>query len=111
MMVAPRAPGPASANLQWRKPREGIRKAVRRELSKIECRAQFRFRSPGIFEEPGPRIRAQLWRYGTSIAYWGNRFLSPCDFKELRVIKRARFTTSTLAASQHSLNSITRTDR
>ena len=25
-----------------------------------------------------------------------NRFLSPCDFKELRVIKRARFTTSTL---------------
>jgi len=40
-----------------------------------------------------------------------NRFLSPCDFKELRVIKRARFTTSTLAASQHSLNSITRTDR
>ncbi len=40
-----------------------------------------------------------------------NRFLSPCDFKELRVIKRARFTTSTLAASQHSLNSIARTDR
>src|SRR5712675_1911269 len=42
---------------------------------------------------------------------WGNRFLSPCDFKELRVIKRARFTTSTLAASQRSLNSIARTDR
>jgi hypothetical protein len=40
-----------------------------------------------------------------------NRFLSPCDFKELRVIKRARFTTSTLAASQHSLNNIARTDR
>src|SRR5229473_1499680 len=40
-----------------------------------------------------------------------NRFLSPCDFKELRVIKRARFTTSTLAASQRSLNSIARTDR
>jgi len=37
-----------------------------------------------------------------------SRFLSPCDFKELRVIKRARFTTSTLAASQHSLNSIAR---
>src|SRR5260370_28277939 len=40
-----------------------------------------------------------------------NRFLSPCDFKELRVIKRARFTTSTLAASQRSLNGIARTDR
>src|SRR5712692_9371253 len=40
-----------------------------------------------------------------------NGFLSPCDFKELRVIKRARFTTSTLAASQRSLNSIARTDR
>ncbi len=40
-----------------------------------------------------------------------NRFLSPCDFKELRVIKRARFTTSTLAASQRSLNSMARTDR
>jgi hypothetical protein len=40
-----------------------------------------------------------------------NRFLSPCDFKELRVIKRPRFTTSTLAASQHSLISIARTDR
>ena len=40
-----------------------------------------------------------------------SRFLSPCDFKELGVIKRARFTTLTLAASQHSLNSITRTDR
>ena len=40
-----------------------------------------------------------------------NGFLSPCDFKELRVIKRARFTTSTLAASQHSLSSIVRTDR
>jgi hypothetical protein len=40
-----------------------------------------------------------------------NRFPSPCDFKELRVIKRPRFTTSTLAASQHSLNGIARTDR
>jgi hypothetical protein len=40
-----------------------------------------------------------------------NKFLSPCDFKELRVIKRAGFTTSTLAASQRSLNGIVRTDR
>ena len=40
-----------------------------------------------------------------------SRFLGPCDFKELRVIKRARFTTSTIAASQHSLNSIARNDR
>jgi hypothetical protein len=40
-----------------------------------------------------------------------NRFLSPCNFKELHVIKRARFTTSTLAASQRSLNSMAQTDR
>jgi hypothetical protein len=33
MMVARRAPGPAYANLQWRKPREGIRQAMRRGLS------------------------------------------------------------------------------
>src|SRR5438034_1145050 len=37
-----------------------------------------------------------------------SRFLSSCDFKELRVIKRARFTTLTLAASQHSFCSIAR---
>jgi hypothetical protein len=54
-----------------RKPREGIRQAVRRELSIIECRTYFRFRSRGIFQEPRPRMRAQLWRYGTSIAKWG----------------------------------------
>ncbi|MEA2956852.1 MAG: hypothetical protein QOJ58_2352 [Alphaproteobacteria bacterium] len=70
MMTAPRAPGPASANLQWRKPREGIRQAVQRELI-IGCRTYFRFRSRAIFEEPRPRMRAQLWRYGTSIAKWG----------------------------------------
>src|ERR1700730_5129333 len=63
--------GPASANLQWRKPREGIRQAVQRELSIIGCRTYFRFRSRAIFEEPRPRMRAQLWRYGTSIAKWG----------------------------------------
>jgi hypothetical protein len=40
-----------------------------------------------------------------------SRFLSSCDFKELRVIKRARFTTLTLAALQHSLNSMARTGR
>src|SRR5438552_16803156 len=39
-----------------------------------------------------------------------SRFLSSCDFKELRVIKRARFTTLTLAASQHSFCSIARTE-
>ena len=71
MEVARRTPGPASANLQWRKPREGIRQAVQRELSIIGCRTYFRFRGRAIFEEPRPRMRAQLWRYGTSIAKWG----------------------------------------
>jgi hypothetical protein len=40
-----------------------------------------------------------------------SRFLASCDFKGLRVIKRARFTTAALAASQHSLNSMARTGR
>ena len=31
MKVVLRTAGPASANLQWRKPREGIRQTVRRE--------------------------------------------------------------------------------
>src|ERR1700730_4674439 len=40
-----------------------------------------------------------------------SRFLSSCDFKGLRVIKRPRFTTLTLAASQYSLNSTARCAR
>jgi hypothetical protein len=36
--MTPRTPGPAYANLQRRKPREGIRRTVRRALSKMVSR-------------------------------------------------------------------------
>src|SRR5439155_3675823 len=36
--MTPRTPGPAYANLQRRKPREGIRQTVRRALSKMVSR-------------------------------------------------------------------------
>ena len=36
--MTPRTPGPASANLQRRKPREGMRQTVRRALSKMVSR-------------------------------------------------------------------------
>src|SRR5712692_5192359 len=92
-----------------RKPREGIRQAVRRGLPRIEYRTKFRFRSRGIFV--GLEYVHNFCVMAQGLLAGENRFLSPCDFKELRVIKRARFTTSTLAASQRSLNSIARTDR
>src|SRR5216684_2606142 len=111
MKVAPRTPGPASANLQRRKPREGIRQTVRRDLWKVECHTQFRFRSRGFSKNLGLEYEHNFGVMAQVLLNGENRFLSPCDFKELRVIKRARFTTSTLPASQRSLNSIARTDR
>ena len=53
MKVVRRTPGPAYANLQRRKPREGIRQAVRRMLSKIECCPQFRFITGGFSKNLG----------------------------------------------------------
>ncbi len=117
MMVAPRAPGPAYANPNGGTRGKGHLRRCGASYRKLSVARNFRFRSWEIlrtwprFRRTWPRIRAQLWRYGLRIASGGSRFLSPCDFKELRVIKRARFTTSTLAASQHSLNSIARADR
>src|SRR5260370_24524775 len=44
MMTAARTPR-GGVRKPPRKPREGIRQALRREPSKIKCRSQFRFRS------------------------------------------------------------------
>jgi hypothetical protein len=57
-----------------------------------------------------PRRHAQLWRYGTSIAKWGSRFLSPCDFKELGVAKGSRSTTSARSALRLPWSIIARTN-
>src|ERR1700681_1769282 len=112
MTMARRTPGPASANLQWRKPREGIRQAVRRELSIIECRARiFDFVAGGFSKNLGLECMHNFGVMARVLLNGESRFLSSCDFKELRVIKRPRFATLALAASQYSLNSIARTDR
>src|ERR1700682_4867572 len=110
MKAAPRTPGPAYANLQRRKPREGIRQTVRRALSKIECRAQFRFVAGGFSKNLRLEYVHNFCVMARVLLTGESRFPSSCDFKELRVIKRSRFTTLTLAASQHSFCSIARTD-
>ena len=102
---------PASENLQWRKSREGIRRqrGVRyRELSGgLNCKL-----GAGLFSnDVGLEWVYNFGVMARVLLNGESRCLSSCDFKELGVIKRARFTTLTLAASQHSLNSITRTDR
>jgi len=99
MKVAPRTPGPAYANLQRRKPREGIRQTVRRALSKIECRAEFRFVDGGFSKNLRLEYVHNFCVMARVLLTGESRFPSSCDFKELRVIKRARFTTLTLAAS------------
>src|SRR2546430_6553073 len=106
--MTPRTPGPAYANLQRRKPREGIRQTVRRALSKLVSRV-ISIRS----REFSKNLEFEyVYNFGVMarvLLTGESRFLSSCDFKELRVIKRARFTTLTLAAFttfflQHSAN-------
>ena len=108
MKVARRTPGPASANLQGRKPREGIRQAVRRESSVARI---FDFVAGRFSKNLGLECVHNFGVMARVLLNGESRFLSSCDFKELRVIKRPRFATLTLAASQYSLNSIARTDR
>src|SRR6266567_4927002 len=104
----PRTPGPAYANLQRRKPREGIRQTVRRALSKMVSRV-ISIRSREFSKNLGFEYVYNFGVMARVLLTGESRFLSSCDFKELRVIKRefgvikrARFTTLTLAASQHS---------
>ena len=93
MMTAPRTPGPASANLQRRKSREGVRGrcGVRyRELSAARnCEFEAKFsKAVGLEYVHNFGVMAQVLLTGES------SFLSLCDFKGLRVAKRARSTTS-----------------
>jgi len=107
--MTPRTPGPAYANLQRRKPREGIRQTVRRALSKMVSRV-ISIRSREFSKNLGFEYVYNFGVMARVLLTGESRFLSSCDFKELRVIKRARFTTLTLAASQHSFCSIARTE-
>src|SRR5947207_2790000 len=91
-----------------RKPREGIRQTVRRALSKMVSRV-ISIRSREFSKNLGFEYVYNFSVMARVLLTGESRFLS-CDFKELRVIKRARFTTLTLAASQHSFCSIARTE-
>ena len=55
---------------------------------------------PVVFDERQARTRAQLGRYGTDVAIWGRWFLSGCDFKRLRAVRRSSATTSAFRARQ-----------
>src|SRR3954453_9084170 len=92
-----------------RKPREGIRQTVRRALSKMVSRV-ISIRSREFSKNLGFEYVYNFGVMARVLLTGESRFLSSCDFKELRVIKRARFTTITLAASQHSFCSIARTE-
>src|SRR5438105_12454161 len=104
MTAGPRTRGPASANLQGRKPREGIRQTVRRALSKMVSRV-ISIRSREFSKNLGFEYVYNFGVMARVLLTGESRLL-----KELRVIKRARFTTLTLAASQHSFCSIARTE-
>jgi hypothetical protein len=93
MTTAPRTPGPAFANLQRRKSREGVRGrcGVRyRELSAARnCEFEAKFsKAVGLECVHNFGVMAQVLLTGES------SFLSLCNFKELRVTKRTRSTTS-----------------
>jgi hypothetical protein len=76
MEVARRTPGPASANLQWRKPREGIRQAVQRELPIIGCRTYFRFRAGRFSKNLGLECVHNFGVMARVLLNGENRFLS-----------------------------------
>src|SRR5216684_350279 len=111
MMVAPRTPGPAYANLQWGNRGKGYARWCGVGYRELSTARNFDFVAGGFSKNLGLEYVHNFCVMAQGLPIGENRFLSPCDFKELRVIKRARFTTSTLAASQRSLNSIARTDR
>src|SRR5204863_7117091 len=85
--MTPRTPGPAYANLQRRKPREGIRQTVRRALSKMVSRV-ISIRSREFSKNLGFEYVYNFGVMARVLLTGESRLL-----KELRVIKRARFTT------------------
>src|SRR5437764_11410302 len=82
--MTPRTPGPAYANLQRRKPREGIRQTVRRALSKMVSRV-ISIRSREFSKKLGFEYVCNFGVMARVLLTGESRFLSSCDFKELRV--------------------------
>ena len=83
MTTAPDAPGagvrkPPKEEIAGRDTWE-----VRRALSEIDHCTEFWFRRRMIFGGCRPRMRAQLWRYGTSVAKWGFEVLHPVRFQRV----------------------------
>src|SRR6266404_248209 len=74
MKVERRAPGPAYANLQWRKPREVWRGGASGDLTAVVPECQHNFCD-----------MARTSRMGE------NTFRRPCNFKELRVVKKGTY--------------------
>ena len=78
--------GPASENLQGRKPRWGnVCRCRALDLRGFESCAQCQRQA--IFNGRRPRMRTQLGRYGTDIANGDLSFRAACDFNELGVAK------------------------
>src|SRR5207237_7961520 len=88
-----------------RKPREGIRQTVRRALSKMVSRI-ISIRSREFSKNLGFEYVYNFGVIARVLLTGESRFLSSCDFKDLRVIKRARFYVSGLTTFflQHSAN-------
>jgi hypothetical protein len=87
MMAVPRAPGPAYANLQWRKPREGIRQAVGAGYRELSTARNCDFVAGGFSKNLGLEYVHNFGAMAQGLLTGESRFPSPCDFKELRVIK------------------------
>src|SRR5436190_24331495 len=105
--MTPRTPGPAYANLQRRKPREGIRQTVRRALSKMVSRV-ISIRSREFSKNLGFEYVYNFGVMARVLLTGESRFLSSCDFKELRV-KKSTFYNSYVSSLttfflQHSAN-------
>src|SRR5205814_1068368 len=79
--MTPRTPGPAYANLQRRKPREGIRQTVRRALSKMVSRV-ISIRSREFSKNLGFEYVYNFGVMARVLLTGESRFLSSCDFKE-----------------------------
>src|SRR6266404_7299550 len=100
MKVVPRTPGPASANLRGNRGKGYVRRCgVSYRRVSVTC--NFDFIAGEFSKNLGLEYVHNFGVMARVLLNGESRFLSSCDFKELRVIKRARFTTSTLPASQH----------
>jgi hypothetical protein len=93
---AARTVGPASANLQWRKPRGGVERP--------------RVRRYGNLTAVVPDCEHNLCDMARTLRVGENAFRRPCNFKELRVVKRAHITTCALCACWQPLYRIGRSN-